>query len=474
MTAEKWKKCIWNIKYVVKISIATKLLLLFKAYLVGKYFLSHKYILEYELAFSEIGIFSFLASNGLMLAVIWHSMYVKESATGEELNNFTNDLVNMVLLMNLFPIIILGVLLLLNLIKLENLVLRNFFLIGLPIVLFTSIKVIYTGYLQMKHGFFAGNRGNLARALIYVIILLVFKEALGLKNLMLLGLGTSLVQLFIAYQGMWKHGYSYSFKIKPSREVEKTIGHGILIMILNTIYEYSLFWRQSNFITIFVIGIGLTAITTVIYPILAEDYIRYKLGKSQDFLEFNYDFSRALGLYFNFIIPFMIIMFFQSKNIKILLDFKIDTGINLLFHSGAGIVAISTLPFILRTLIALEKYRESFISMGIASLVGFALIYLKRDGRLDFDLALFLSGLLGLYFINRETDFLGSPEFKYRTRLMLRPVIGVFLVNVGIYFIYLKIRIDFMSQELFYFLLASVVSLVVFLYGYFRQIKNRK
>lgn len=468
MLEKKWDRAIWNIKYVVGMATLTKVLLLVKAYLVGRYFLLEPRLLDYELVFGEIGILAFLVSDGLMAAVIWYSCLVEELEGQERMFAYLNNVVNLVLV-SLVPLLGLFLGLMgLGLIRISR-EMQYFILIGSPIVILTTVKVIYTGYLQKIHGFFAGNRGNVARAIIYILVLLTFKGRIGLYGLMGLGLITSLVQVYIGYTSTKKKGYSYACFLEDTGYLRGTVKRGLAISLVVTAYEYSLFWRQENILTIFLMGIVLSAVTTVIFPILSEDYIRYRLGK-EDLSAFNYDFSRALGVYLKILLPFMIVIFFQSKNLRILLKIQEGAQINLLFYSGMGVVAISILPFVLRSLVAIEEYVKLFIVMGLSSLVGLGILRVHGDGRLAFDIALFISTLLGLKFIDRKTGYSRSREFRTMLEGLVRPGLAIFFLNMAIYYIYLVLDIDFMNQELFHIGLALVAT--VLLGGIFHRHKK--
>ncbi len=477
MLRERWKSNLWSIKYVILMTSLTRLLLLLKAFLVGKYFMGTSQFFQYELVFAEISLVSYIVSNGFMVSAIWNYKYIEELEGKEAVRKYINKSVNLVALLVLVGLGLLGLSIGLDLDKFRPREVKLLYFIGLPIILFSSIKVLYTGYLQAQHGFFAGNRGNLARVLLYLGFLLCLRERLTIYGLMAIGSLTSIVQMYIGYRGMGKHRYSYGLDLGYNEALKRFLRDGFLIMLINLVYEISLIWHRDNIVTIFLMGIVLNAIATVIYPVLAEDYIRYKLGNYKDLSIFNYNFSRTLGSYLNILLIFLVVIYFQSKNLKILLDLRVESDLNLLFYWGTGIFAISIIPLIIRSLVAIEEFKTIYINMFLGALAGFIIRISSGYTRIVFDNALFVFSILGLLGINRKTKFLGSKEFKLRCKILRLPLILIIISNKFIYLIYKRPRLNIKNQELFYLAMAVITTLIVFIpaYDYSRhKYKNKE
>ena len=459
MLKERWKSNLWSIKYVVVMVSLTKLLLLVKAFLVGKYYLESSLFFKYELVFAEISLVAYLVSKGFMLSAIWNYKYIEEARGRGRLKTYINETTSLV-----FILVTLGLAIILVFSPRD---LRLFYILGLPIVLLSSIKVLYTGYLQAQHGFFAGNRGEVLRALIYIFMLISFREKLGIYGLMLVGSLGALAQLYLAYISIGKRGYTYSLELAYGPEVKKFLRDSFLIMLINVIYEASLIWHRENLVTIFLIGIVLNAVATVIYPVLAEDYIRYKLGKYKNLNSFNYNFSRALVGYLNILLVFLTIIYFQSRNLKNLLDLRIENDLNLLFYWGIGIFSISLVPLLVRSLIALEEFRLIYLSIIFGLLVGILIKATRAYTRLVFDSALFAFIILGLIGIDKKTNFLKSREFRFRVGKLVLPIGLVVGSNLGIYLAGKSFNLTIKNQELFYLIMAVIISFLIFIPAYY-------
>jgi len=160
--------------------------------------------------------------------------------------------------------------------------------IGLPAMLFASIQGVYRGYLQSELVFTESAAAQFPLNFVYIFYLIFLSSIFGIKGLMVASVVATASQILIQIPGMKKSGYSYKFILDFKDKYVKKIVYLIPPVIisvgvndLNVIIDRSL---ASNLVdgsisaltyasrldrltaTIFI-----TAITTVIFPILSAE-----------------------------------------------------------------------------------------------------------------------------------------------------------------------------------------------------------
>ncbi|NLW23581.1 MAG: murein biosynthesis integral membrane protein MurJ [Tissierellia bacterium] len=162
--------------------------------------------------------------------------------------------------------------------------------IGLPMILFIIIRTVYVAYLQSYHAFRAGTKSWIYYNLVYILYLLFFNRY-GFHGLMVTGILASALQLYSVIPTCREYGYRYegilNFKDKYLREFVVMLMPmviGISINRINVVVDKSVAstltlgtisgLNYANEIVQLVLGLFITAIVTVFFPIFSQEYNR--------------------------------------------------------------------------------------------------------------------------------------------------------------------------------------------------------
>lgn len=166
----------------------------------------------------------------------------------------------------------------------------NLMKIGLPIGIFIIIRAVFIAYLQSFHAFKAGTKSWIYYNIVYLIYLVALNKY-GVYGLMVAGILASAVQLYSVIPASIHLGYRYErildFKnayIKEFGIMFMPIVIGISISRVNVVVDKSIastlttgsisWLNYANDIIQLVLGIFITAIVTVLFPIISQEYNR--------------------------------------------------------------------------------------------------------------------------------------------------------------------------------------------------------
>ncbi len=160
--------------------------------------------------------------------------------------------------------------------------------IGLPMILFSGVIGVMTGYLQSEERYNATAMIGIPLNLSYIIFLLLLSSIFGIKGLMVSVLIGVLGQLLIQIPEMRLSGFKYKFIFDLKDKYISKILYlsfpvlvGIAINDLNVIVDKRLAsslisgsisaLNYANKLNVLILGVFITAITTVVYPILSKE-----------------------------------------------------------------------------------------------------------------------------------------------------------------------------------------------------------
>ncbi len=378
------------VKYMFIMNFVTRLLLLVKSSYINQFFMGSRDLNIYQQAFSSISFLAFILGDGLMLALIMTFREIEEEAGRQQVYKHLNNIVNLLA-------ICLGLLLIPSYIYIASRkpASSSYLYIGLPIVALTCIKVVYTGFLQVIHGFYAGPRGNLARAVIYVVYLGLTKNKFSLGHLMGLGVVTAVVQIIIAYYGTKAKDYSYEFRLDlRDPYLKKTLSRSILISIsllgLNII---DINIGRGGLLKI-ALDCLVLSVTTVMYPIFIESYYR------QERRLYLKNLFWGLDLILKAFLAVMVVVLLSAG-----LNKEPVPGLRLSFYFVVASLLNSLIPLAIRGLMSLDRYGAFLGLSGLGFLVG----SLAGEAGQLLGLSLFL--VLAFYIIARE--FTELKDYDY-------------------------------------------------------------
>ena len=218
--------------------------------------------------------------------------------------------------------------------------------IGLPITIFIMIRAVFIAFLQSFHAFKAGTKSWIYYNIVYLVFL-IFLNQYGVYGLMLAGILASAVQLYSVIPASINLGYRYerilNFKnvyIKEFFIMFIPIVIGISINRINVVIDKSIastlpigsisWLNYANDIIQLVLGIFITAIVTVLFPIISQEYNRENIESLKSAMK------RGTNTVFSIVIPAMVILVTLSKPIVRLLFERGEFGATAtLMTSGA-------------------------------------------------------------------------------------------------------------------------------------------
>ncbi len=180
--------------------------------------------------------------------------------------------------------------------------------IGSPVMLFSSILYVFRGYLQNEKMFTESAASNFPFNLVYIFFLLFLSSQFGIKGLMVASVVAVISQIAIQIPGIKKTGYRYKFiidfrdkYIKKMMILVPPVLLGVAISDINAIIDRTLAsnlvsgsisaLNYANLLNELVLAVFISAITTVIFPMLSEKSSRENLD----------DMKRTMGYGINLI-----------------------------------------------------------------------------------------------------------------------------------------------------------------------------
>ena len=166
--------------------------------------------------------------------------------------------------------------------------------IGMPVIIFAGIVGIYRGYLQSEMMFVESAASQFPFNFTYIIFLITLSGIFGIKGLMVTSVLAVGSQILIQLPGIKKTGYRYKFLINFKDQYIKKILYLVLPVLvitavedLNQIIDKSMAstliegsisaLNYSNRLRSFILAIFITAITTVLFPMLSKEAAKESL-----------------------------------------------------------------------------------------------------------------------------------------------------------------------------------------------------
>lgn len=160
--------------------------------------------------------------------------------------------------------------------------------IGLPMILLSGIIGVFTGYLQSERKFASAAAVGIPFNFIYIFFLLFLSSTFGIKGLMVSAVIAVASKFLIQLPEARRSGYKYEFKfdlkdkyIKRVLLLSLPVLLGVAINDLNAIVDRTLAsslvpgsisaLNYANKLNGLILGVFISAITTVIFPMLAKE-----------------------------------------------------------------------------------------------------------------------------------------------------------------------------------------------------------
>lgn len=159
--------------------------------------------------------------------------------------------------------------------------------IGLPMILFSGIIGTFTGYLQSEERFLSSSAIGVPFNFVYIFFLIFFSDKFGIKGLMAAAVLAVISQYIIQIPEAKAAGYKYEFKFNiRDKYIKKVIVLSLPVLVsvvindIGAIIDRTLAsdlstgsisaLNYANKLNGFILGVFISAITTVIFPILSR------------------------------------------------------------------------------------------------------------------------------------------------------------------------------------------------------------
>lgn len=291
----KTKRATQSALIIIFFTLSSKLIGFFREILIAAKFGSSMETDSYFVAITATGLIIGLIGSAIATTFIPVISEVESKEGKRGKLEHTNNMLNVVFMLS-FLLLIIGWVISPFLVKLVAIgftgeqfrltVLLN--RIAMPMILFSGIVGIFTGYLHSDNKFASTSAVGFARNFVYIIFLLLFSSRFGIIGLMVASTIAVASQILILLPDVIKSGYRYKFTFNlRDKYVKKIVLLSIPIFIgvaindINSIIDKTLAstlavgsisaLNYANRLINLILGVFITAITTVIYPMLSKE-----------------------------------------------------------------------------------------------------------------------------------------------------------------------------------------------------------
>ncbi|OZV13371.1 murein biosynthesis integral membrane protein MurJ [Tissierella sp. P1] len=450
--------------YIIYFGIVTKILLFIKDILTASKIGVNYKMDSYLLALSTIMLITKIVGDGLIVAIIPVLQEIQEKHGEKRRIEYTNNLVNVTVILS-FILIIMGYLLAPKIImifgpgfkgvELE----KTIFLyrVGLPIIMVSWIRSIGGGFLQADHAFRAGAKGGVSNVLVYIIYLIFFAEKFNLTGLMIAGIIAVISQIYILLRTMEKHGYKYAWKLDLKdkyllkvvkfllpiligvgvNELNNSIDNAIASTLpIGSIAELS----YANEIVNLFLGLFITAIVTVIFPVLSESHSK------KDIENLKAGINHGIVVLLKIAIPVSIILMTMAEPIvKIVFERGAFNAEASFFTAAAlgyyamGLTSMALIPLITRAYYSIHDMKTPVVISILALVVNIIIdltlapIMGASGIALGTSASVILSSIIGIYDLNRRLQFTERKDIR---GILVKFSVAAVIMTTGILLTY--------------------------------------
>ena len=433
-----------SVFHIISLGILTRILNILNGFLLTYYIVANYNMDIYILGVSSTVLLTSIVVEGLILALIPVYQEIEMQQGIEGRFKFTNNIINLLILISL-GFMIIGYGLAPVIVKSLG---ANFgeeeikqgirlFRIGIPAIVFHFIRAISAGYLQGDHRFLAGAKSGVANISIYILYLLIFKDRFGLEGLAVAGLLAVAIQAYVLTKPLFKDGYRYKFNINLERKnYERLVSFLVPIMIFIIITQLDrkignevvlrfmkgdvLALRYAREIIDFVYGLIIFAIVTVLFPILAENYNHGNMVELKKNINFGINILLMVAIPISFVFlvlgnPIVSIIYGKGK----LGGEEIIFVAEILKFYALGLTGMSLSLSIVRIYYAIHDTKTP-IFLGLLSLflnLVLNMVLVKHMREIGVPLIISITStiiaVLGIYGLNRKANIILPKTFRF-------------------------------------------------------------
>lgn len=329
--------------------------------------------------------------------------------------------------------------------------------IGIPIVLFMGMTYIFKGFLESSESFTAPAAMGLIFNLIYIGFLILLAIKYGIVGLMVTSVVAAMSQVLIQIPSAKRLGYKYKFKIDlKDRYLRKALALTIPVLIgsaineLNVIVDKSLAsgltkgsisaLNYASKINSIVLGVFVTAIATVIFPMLSKESNKENMNSLKKIMGYGINIvlivtiPATIGLIV-LAEPFVRI-FFQRGAFDSTATLMTSKAV--IFYS-IGMVGMALKIMLSKVFYSLQDTRTPMINGAIAVgiNIGLNLILVRFMAHRGLALATSISAIFTtILLINSLRKKLGNIDIKGYLSCFIKSTIASIIMGIVVYVIY--------------------------------------
>lgn len=329
--------------------------------------------------------------------------------------------------------------------------------IGIPIVLFMGMTYIFKGFLESSESFTAPAAMSLPFNLIYIGFLLALASKQGIVGLMVASVVAALSQVLIQIPSAKRLGYKYKFKIDlKDRYLRKALALTLPVLIGSAINELNIIVDKSlasgltkgsisalNYgsrINSIVLGVFVTAIATVIFPMLSKESNKENLDSLKEIMGYGINIVLIITIpaTIGLIIlagPFVRI-FFQGGAFDSTATLMTSQAV--IFYS-IGMVAMALNITLNKVYYSLQDTRTPMINGAISVGINIVLnlILVRFMGHRGLALATSIASIsTTLLLINSLRKKLGNINIKKYLSCFTKSIVASIVMGITVYAIY--------------------------------------
>ena len=458
------KKAVKSVLIIILLTLSSKVFGFIREMLIAAKFGSGIETDIFFIAHTAITLFTAMITkslNNTMIPVL-SQVESTEGKTGK--GKYTNNLLNITIIMSFFIVFIAWALapLITKILatgfegeqfKLTILMVR----IGLPAIIFASIQGVFRGYLQSEHMFIESAAAQYPLNFVYIFYLLFLTNIFEIKGLMVISVFAVASQIILQIPGVRGLGYRYNFTVDFKDKYIKKVFYLIppilvsaTINDINNVIDKSMAstlidgsvsaLNYANRLNGLIQGIFVAAITTVIYPMLSQEANKDSLdGLKKTTMQ-------GINIILLITIPSTIGMIILANPI-VRLAFErgafdttatyMTTGA-LVFYS-LGIINASMNSLIYRTYYSLQETKTPMMNAIFASSINIVLnfVFIRFMAHNGLALATSISTLASsMFLLYNLKKKIGSFGFSGTIKCGLKSLLASIIMGVIVYFLY--------------------------------------
>lgn len=431
--------------YIIHFAVASRILIFIKDILTASKIGVNYKMDSYILALSTIMLVTNLIAEGIIVATIPLLQEIEGKYGKDRRIDYTNNLLTVIFIGALILIII-GLIFAPFIIKifapgfrqmeLEKTILL--FRIGLPIIVVSWIRAIGAGALQAEHAFRAGAKGGISYSLVFIMYFIFFADDFGIKGLMLTSIVAILSQAYLLFKAMKTRGFKYKwgldlkdvYLMKFARYLLPIIA-GVGINELNNSIDNAIAstlppgsiaeLNYANEIINLFLGLFITAIVTVIFPVLSENF------NNRECDDLNRWINRSIKTLFTISIPVAIILMSMAEPIvKLVFErgaFDAEAAFftsEALAYYSLGLPSMVLIPLITRIYYSIQDMKTplkiSILALAVNIIIDLSLApYMGARGvALGTSASIILASGIGFYDLNKRLGLSKGKDIRKR------------------------------------------------------------